>query len=73
MTAILQFSKKSKSTFEAVAQALVSNPRYDFCVLKELSQNIESIQIQTDDTDQSMFFSVSRLVDIFLLLLKKLA
>ncbi|XP_055916371.1 islet cell autoantigen 1 [Eupeodes corollae] len=57
MTAILQFSKKSKSTFEAVAQALVSNPRYDFCVLKELSQNIESIQIQTDDTDQSMFFS----------------
>ncbi|XP_055853596.1 islet cell autoantigen 1 isoform X2 [Episyrphus balteatus] len=59
MAAILQFSKKCESTFRAVAEALASNPQYDFCVLKDLSQIIAPLEIQVEDNDpdQSMLFS----------------
>lgn len=57
MATILQFSKKSESTFNAVAEALTSNPQYDFYVLKDLHPNANPINLPAEDVDKNMFFS----------------
>lgn len=59
------FAQKAASTFQTISNALVVKPKYDFCVLKELSQN-EGIDepkpprspIRAIDRDQSLFFAV---------------
>lgn len=60
------FAQKAASTFQSISNALVMKPKYDFCVLKELSQNegaIEETQdqdvvpIEAVDKDQSLFFA----------------
>lgn len=61
MSELMDFSKKNLSTLESISKAISKNPRYDFYVLKELSQNEgNSIpqQIETIDKDQSLFFAV---------------
>lgn len=57
------FAQKAGSTFQTISNALVVKPKYDFCVLKELSQNEgadapEVTPIETVDKDQSLFFAV---------------
>ncbi|KAH8398764.1 hypothetical protein KR222_002971 [Zaprionus bogoriensis] len=64
------FAQKAASTFQSISNALVVKPKYDFCVLKELSQGVEGddtqeqqqqrqqvTPIQAVDKDQSLFFA----------------
>ncbi|EDW79968.1 uncharacterized protein Dwil_GK12319 [Drosophila willistoni] len=67
------FAQKAASTFQSISNALVAKPKYDFCVLKELSQNEGALAadgeggteepaaaaapIETVDKDQSLFFA----------------
>ncbi|EDV97674.1 islet cell autoantigen 1 [Drosophila grimshawi] len=59
------FAQKAASTFQTISKALIVKPKYDFCVLKELSQNEgadtvethESAPIEAVDKDQSLFFA----------------
>ncbi|XP_068147837.1 islet cell autoantigen 1-like protein [Drosophila tropicalis] len=66
------FAQKAASTFQSISNALIVKPKYDFCVLKELSQNEGALPadgeggaeepaaaapIETVDKDQSMFFA----------------
>lgn len=64
MTELKNFALKSNTTLEAIAKSLEQKPRYDFCVLKELSQegnrgNIISHDTLSFDKDQTLFFAVS--------------
>lgn len=60
------FAQKAASTFQTISNALVVKPKYDFCVLKELSQNEgeseeapkQRTPIRAIDKDQSLFFAV---------------
>lgn len=66
MTELKNFAHKTNTTFEAIAKSLEQNPRYDFCVLKELSQqegnreNIVGHDTSSFDKDQTLFFAVSK-------------
>ncbi|XP_034108796.1 islet cell autoantigen 1 [Drosophila albomicans] len=61
------FAQKTAATFQSIANALVAKPKYDFCVLKELSQNEGAAEdaaeetpvapIEAVDKDQSLFFA----------------
>ncbi|XP_030385976.1 islet cell autoantigen 1 [Scaptodrosophila lebanonensis] len=56
------FAQKAASTFQTISNSLVVKPKYDFCVLKELSQNEEpatedTAPIETIDKDQCLFFA----------------
>ncbi|XP_030571682.1 islet cell autoantigen 1 [Drosophila novamexicana] len=56
------FAQKAASTFQTISNALVVKPKYDFCVLKELSQNEgadapDTVPIEAVDKDQSLFFA----------------
>ncbi|XP_017048651.1 islet cell autoantigen 1 [Drosophila ficusphila] len=55
------FAQKAASTFQTISKALIIKPKYDFCVLKELSQNEgpseEVPPIEAVDKDQSLFFA----------------
>ncbi|XP_017038068.1 islet cell autoantigen 1 [Drosophila kikkawai] len=58
------FAQKAASTFQTISKALILKPKYDFCVLKELSQNeggaaSEEVPppIEAVDKDQSLFFA----------------
>ncbi|XP_034482017.1 islet cell autoantigen 1 [Drosophila innubila] len=60
------FAQKAASTFQTISNALVVKPKYDFCVLKELSQNEGAADdedpkdvapIEAVDKDQSLFFA----------------
>ncbi|XP_020816178.1 islet cell autoantigen 1 [Drosophila serrata] len=57
------FAEKAASTFQTISKALILKPKYDFCVLKELSQNegVASDEvpppIEAVDKDQSLFFA----------------
>ncbi|XP_037723277.1 islet cell autoantigen 1 [Drosophila subpulchrella] len=55
------FAQKAASTFQTISKALILKPKYDFCVLKELSQNEgpseEVPPIEAVDSDQSLFFA----------------
>ncbi|XP_016955859.1 islet cell autoantigen 1 [Drosophila biarmipes] len=55
------FAQKAASTFQTISKALTVKPKYDFCVLKELSQNEgpseEVPPIEAVDSDQSLFFA----------------
>ncbi|KAH8295660.1 hypothetical protein KR018_002163 [Drosophila ironensis] len=56
------FAEKAASTFQTISKALIIKPKYDFCVLKELTQNEGSSEpemppIEPVDKDQSMFFA----------------
>ncbi|KAL7733814.1 hypothetical protein ACLKA6_011537 [Drosophila palustris] len=62
------FAQKAASTFQTISNALVMKPKYDFCVLKELSQNEGAAEDDADtlkmttpieavDKDQSLFFA----------------
>ncbi|XP_026847561.1 islet cell autoantigen 1 [Drosophila persimilis] len=55
------FAQKAASTFQTISNALIAKPKYDFCVLKELSQNegpSEDVPpIEAVDKDQSLFFA----------------
>ncbi|KAH8258603.1 hypothetical protein KR038_001359 [Drosophila bunnanda] len=62
------FAQKAASTFQTISQALILKPKYDFCVLKELSQN-EGVAsddvpppIEAVDKDQSLFFAVIQIL-----------
>lgn len=64
MSELRQFAQKTTSTFEAISKALEHKPKYDFCVLKELTQHEGSQQssdennkISSLDGDQSLFFA----------------
>ncbi|KAL9910023.1 islet cell autoantigen 1-like protein [Glossina fuscipes fuscipes] len=64
MMELKQFAQKTANTFDALAQSLQLNPKYDFCILKDLthkqSQQQENNQNQkplTLDKDQSLFFA----------------
>ncbi|KAH8319275.1 hypothetical protein KR067_002522 [Drosophila pandora] len=55
------FAQKAASTFQTISKALIIKPKYDFCVLKELSQaegpSDEVPPIEAVDKDQSLFFA----------------
>ncbi|XP_022208210.2 islet cell autoantigen 1 [Drosophila obscura] len=55
------FAQKAASTFQTISNALMAKPKYDFCVLKELSQNegpSEKVPpLDAVDKDQSLFFA----------------
>ncbi|XP_067647642.1 islet cell autoantigen 1 [Eurosta solidaginis] len=64
MSELKEFAQKTASTFETISKSLQQKPKYDFCVLKELTQN-EGVaddddgkidEIVTLDKDQSLFF-----------------
>ncbi|XP_046807586.1 islet cell autoantigen 1 isoform X1 [Lucilia cuprina] len=65
MTELKQFAQKTNTTFEAISKALEQRPKYDFCVLKELTQhegnsdNLNDSKGSPFDKDQSLFFAVS--------------
>lgn len=66
MSELRQFSQKTTGTFETISKALEQKPKYDFCVLKELTQHEGSealseanSKITSLDEDQSLFFAVS--------------
>ena len=66
MTELKNFAQKTAGTFEAISKSLQVKPKYDFCVLKELTQNegesvaeVSNKEITTVDKDQSLFFAVS--------------
>lgn len=67
------FAQKAASTFQTISKALILKPKYDFCVLKELSQNegeaSEEVQpsIEAVDKDQSLFFAVINMRKLSLL------
>lgn len=71
------FAQKAASTFQTISKALILKPKYDFCVLKELSQNeggaSEEVQpsIEAVDKDQSLFFAVINMRKLSLLNLSK--
>ncbi|XP_053953987.1 islet cell autoantigen 1 [Anastrepha ludens] len=62
MSELKEFAQKTSSTFETISKSLLQKPKYDFCVLKELTQNEgladdEKIDdIVALDKDQSLFF-----------------
>lgn len=67
MSELRQFAQKTTSTFEAISKALEHKPKYDFCVLKELTQHEGNQHLPDDinkltslDGDQSLFFAVSK-------------
>ncbi|KAH8239860.1 hypothetical protein KR032_008748 [Drosophila birchii] len=57
------FAQKAASTFQTISKALILKPKYDFCVLKELSQSEGAASeevpppIEAVDKDQSLFFA----------------
>ncbi|KAH8302387.1 hypothetical protein KR044_005903 [Drosophila immigrans] len=60
------FAQKTASTFQSISNALITKPKYDFCVLKELSQHeggaaeeeeAPVAPIEAVDKDQSLFFA----------------
>ncbi|KAH8380477.1 hypothetical protein KR009_010917 [Drosophila setifemur] len=56
------FAQKAASTFQTISKALIIKPKYDFCVLKELTQNEGASEevpppIEAVDKDQSLFFA----------------
>ncbi|XP_075160304.1 islet cell autoantigen 1-like protein [Haematobia irritans] len=61
MTELKQFAQKTSSTFNTISKALDQKPKYDFCVLKELTQHEgaqEDITNNTSfDNDQALFFA----------------
>lgn len=61
VTELKNFAQKAASTFQTISKALIIKPKYDFCVLKELSQNEGSTEevppIEAVDKDQSLFFA----------------
>ncbi|XP_017122247.1 islet cell autoantigen 1 [Drosophila elegans] len=61
VTELKNFAQKAASTFQTISKALILKPKYDFCVLKELSQNEgpseEVPPIEAVDKDQSLFFA----------------
>lgn len=65
MSDMRQFAQKTTGAFEAISKALEHKPRYDFCVLKELTQHDSSHDdaVSTNspsfDKDQTLFFAVS--------------
>ena len=68
MTELRNFAQKAAGAFDAISKTLQLKPKYDFCVLKELTQyegetemNAEENgkEIATVDKDQSLFFAVS--------------
>lgn len=63
VTELKNFAQKAASTFQTISKALIIKPKYDFCVLKELSQNEGSTEevppIEAVDKDQSLFFAVT--------------
>lgn len=65
MSELKEFAQKTSSTFETISKSLLQKPKYDFCVLKELTQNEGSADenkiddIVALDKDQSLFFEVS--------------
>ncbi|XP_011189617.1 islet cell autoantigen 1 [Zeugodacus cucurbitae] len=62
MSELKEFAQKTSSTFETISKSLLQKPKYDFCVLKELTQNEGSVDdekindIVALDKDQSLFF-----------------
>jgi len=62
------FAQKAASTFQTISKALILKPKYDFCVLKELSQNEgpseEVPPIEAVDSDQSLFFAVNTNIEL---------
>ncbi|XP_017486201.1 PREDICTED: islet cell autoantigen 1 [Rhagoletis zephyria] len=62
MSELKEFAQKTASTFETISKTLQQKPRYDFCVLKELTQNEGEVdeekidEIVALDKDQSLFF-----------------
>jgi len=62
------FAQKAASTFQTISKALILKPKYDFCVLKELSQNEgpseEVPPIEAVDSDQSLFFAVNTDIEL---------
>ncbi|CAD7006086.1 islet cell autoantigen 1 [Ceratitis capitata] len=63
MSELKEFAQKTASTFETISRSLLQKPKYDFCVLKELTQNEGSSEedgkideIVALDKDQSFFF-----------------
>ncbi|XP_014090965.1 islet cell autoantigen 1 [Bactrocera oleae] len=62
MSELKEFAQKTSSTFETISKSLLQKPKYDFCVLKELTQNEGSADenkiddIVALDKDQSLFF-----------------
>lgn len=72
MSELRQFAEKTNNIFEAISKALEQKPKYDFCVLKDLTQN-EGIPENSNDNkttsfdkDQSLFFAVSLILRIAL-------
>lgn len=65
MTELKKFAEKSSTTFDTIAKTLEQRPKYDFCVLKELSQHEDiqesSVDLASFDSDQTLFFAVSAL------------
>ncbi|XP_039966289.1 islet cell autoantigen 1 [Bactrocera tryoni] len=62
MSELKEFAQKTSSTFETISKSLLQKPKYDFCVLKELTQNEGRVDadkiddIVALDKDQSLFF-----------------
>lgn len=63
----LNFVTKVSQTLEATADTMKSNPQYEFCILKELSQSLgvgkegegdEAKEVVPQDKDQMLFFQV---------------
>lgn len=65
MSDMKQFAQKTAGAFETISKALEHKPRYDFCILKELTDhdNIQEDAANTNDSsfdkDQILFFAVS--------------
>lgn len=63
ITELKQFGLKSSATYDTISKALEQKPKYDFCILKELTQYEEVSDhikdISSFDNDQTLFFAVS--------------
>ncbi|KAM7358287.1 islet cell autoantigen 1-like protein [Cochliomyia hominivorax] len=63
MSEMKQFAEKTNNLFEAISKALENKPRYDFCILKDLTQdeanqeNLYQAETTSLDKDQALFFA----------------
>lgn len=65
-SSFLTFVTKVRQTLEATSETMKATPQYEFCVLKELSQNLgegvegtsEAKELVPQDKDQMLFFQV---------------
>uniref|UniRef100_A0A1I8N3H6 AH domain-containing protein n=1 Tax=Musca domestica TaxID=7370 RepID=A0A1I8N3H6_MUSDO len=61
ITELKQFGLKSSATYDTISKALEQKPKYDFCILKELTQYEEVSDhikdISSFDNDQTLFFA----------------